>query len=239
MKSVLVLVLALLSIETATPQDTNSAPTYICPNCGASLSLTLSVVKPPVPLPLPMTNVFVVIGDSLSAPWPPLEEWTAFMPKVSSVWSNAFVLNFAVSGQRTSDAVARYPTTVHTIKLTPNQKGWVFVWLGINDLINRDDDAYENLKTLWRLAREDGFKVAAFTTTRGGAFTPETGLYQKWVDLNTRILSDPSKYDAICRPDLLFPVPVNPTYFLDGIHPTPLGAEMLAGWIANSMDGAW
>ena len=212
---------------------------------GSELDLAVTRLPDPLPStntslpdPLPSTNVIVVIGDSLSTAWPPRYEWTDFMPSVSPKWSNAVVLNFALSGQRTVDAVANYATTVHTKKLAPNEKGWAFIWLGLNDF-PYTDESYENLKSLWRMARADGYKVVAFTTTRGGAFTPENGWYQKWVEYNQRILSDPSLYDAICRPDLLFPVPVDPKYFLDGVHATPLGAQMIAAWINSSMEGNW
>jgi len=215
------------------------AQTYQCPHCGTMLNLALVASQP---VAVPVQDVVLVVGDSISALGQPVASprttWPQSMHTVSSNWSNAIVKNYAVSGLRTTEALTNLTTILENNKLKPGQKGYVFVWLGINDFPDTGV-TYNNLKAIWCQARSNGFKVAAFTITRGGGFTPENGWYQKWDALNNQILSDPSLYDALCRPDKLFPVPVDPAYFLDGIHPTPLGAQMIAKWTATNMEGHW
>jgi len=193
-------------------------------------------------VPPTQTNIIAILGDSISTDYPPRHDWVEFMPLYSTVWSNSVIHNFALSGQGSKQALSRYATTVHTVRPSqPNETGWLFAWLGITEITTNRDSSfiYDNLKQLWQLARADGFKVAAFTTTRGGGWTPENGMYQQWELVNNLILSDPTLYDALCRPDVLFPAPVDPLYFMDGIHPTPLGAHLVAQWITQNMDGHW
>jgi lysophospholipase L1-like esterase len=163
------------------------------------------------------------------------------MTNYSAVWGNSLVYNFAVSGQGSAEALSAYTDTAHTVRPSnANEKGWLFVWIGLNDVGGKTpSEIYFNLKAIWQLGRADGFSVAAFTITRGGAYTPENGLFQQWDELNSLILSDKTPYDALCRPDVLFPAPVDPLYFIDGIHPTPLGAQKIAEWIAQTMDPLW
>ena len=182
-----------------------------------------------------------MLGDSLSAPSPLRATWPGFMPAISLTWAGSEVHNYAVSGQTSGDVVVNYFETAHQVRpKTTNDTAWLLVWVGFNDLATGKTAAevYANLRLLWNLGRNDGFKVAAFTITRGGAFTEENGLFQEWQELNSLIIKE-QLYDALCRPDMLFPSPMDPLYFLDGIHPTPLGAEVIAGWIASSMANYW
>lgn len=163
------------------------------------------------------------------------------MPDLCHQWGSTPVHNFATSGYCAWQVVNNYEFTAHTVKPKPGTQAWLFCWLGINDLMigQRPEDVHFNLKRLWGASRSEGFKVAAFTITRGGGFTPQNGLLDKWATLNNLILSTPSLYDGLCRPDLLFPCPTNPQYFVDGIHPTTLGARYIAMRITCEMLHCW
>ena len=214
---------------------TNS-PYFFVDAAATNLAKRFYRVSPPY-----QTNIIAILGDSISAPYPPHHEWTEFMTNYSPVWSDSIVHNFAMVGQGIDLALSRYATTVHAVRpLHANERGWLFVWLGLNDVGGKTPATiYNDLQTLWQMARADGFNVAAFTITRGGAYTPENGLYQQWDALNSLILSDQTQYNALCRPDILFPAPVDPLYFIDGVNPTPLGAQKIAEWIAQTMDPIW
>lgn len=180
-------------------------------------------------------GVIVILGDSMSCQGYDslgIHRWPEWMPEVSHAWTGYPLSNFAVSGVYTSFALDLYPA-VHALRPTDATPGWLFCWTGINDVTAGLADAesiYGELKVLWRAARQDRFKVVAFTLTAYDQWTPAQFAVRD--ALNRRILSDPSLYDRVIRTDLILPDPSDPQLFEDGIHPTDEGSRRIAGLIS-------
>lgn len=185
------------------------------------------------------SNILVVMGDSMSAP---LEygrnTWPYDIGEQSDIWSKGSLRNYCLPGNTTSQIVDQYPLTAHTVKpASASTPGYFFLYTGDMDVFLNVSAAtiYSNLKTLWKLARQDGYKVVAFAVMRVGSFTYYNGQMQLLTQLNDLILSDPSLYDYLVRADLVLPDPIDQTYFSDGTHPNEVGMQVFARAVANAL----
>lgn len=202
-------------------------------------------------------DIIVIEGDSMSnggkgSPTDPRRagDWVNYISAYVSWYASAQKFNIAASAEKVSQMLAQYPTQARPHKPAAGKKAYYIIMGGINDLGGKTDgvvgdaDAiYANLKSLWALARADGFTVVAITVT---PFYPSNSPNQQVANttneerkqLNALIVSDPSKYDLLVRADQLFastmPGPTD-QYFADRIHVNEAGAKKIAEAIANSI----
>lgn len=166
-------------------------------------------------------TVVVLEGDSLTE----LNEATTWPTtvKTDSKWSATWA-NFAVGGSTTTMMLDRY-SNVYAKK--PSGTVGVFIFNGgSNDLSfphgpDPSAEIYERLKTMWRQARADGFKVVGFTIHNGRSLISPEFAKEQFAKLNSLIRSDPSLYDALVENDKLFPDTSDSTMLYDGLHFTP------------------
>ena len=142
----------------------------------------------------------------------------------------------AASGEKLSQMITDYAAQAEARYRPASAHRNVLVILGgTNDIQNESvATAYSRLQTYWALARATGYWVVAVTLPAGnpsGSVNPYNSYRNS---LNTLILSDPSLYDAIARPDLNPNIgqdgdEANGTYFnADQLHLTTAGYTELA-----------
>ncbi len=165
-------------------------------------------------------------GDSLSND---STDWPGFIVKKNGYFGRAKQINVAKAGERTDQMLAEF-----TAEVLPNapardsDEGYFFILGGTNDLFGNKtaDQIYANLKEEWKLARNAKFKVVAFTVMPSTQMD-ESKEGQRQA-LNKMIVSDPSLYDYLVRPDAFFTDPSDTRYFVDGTHLNPTGSSILA-----------
>ena len=208
---------------------------------GPSLTISAGVLD--VGTVVRRQDMIALMGDSITMFSVPAgtpvgtTQWVTRMPSVSLVWDSLLRFNYAVGGYTTSQMVADYATTAHTSRpaATTSQVGYFLVWGGVNDLYANvaASTIYANLVSLWASARADGYIVIAVTPTSAAGFsTPQWTQYNSLISL---ILSDPTKYDLICRPEVVCTT-MNAPYGSDGIHPSFLGASLIAAEMTKIID---
>lgn len=123
-------------------------------------------------------------------------------------------------------------------KILDSEDAYYFIYAGTNDIAQSKSavEMYQEIKKVWSAAREDGFKVVAFTVHPLSLSHP--GIDQtkeaERIAFNDLVSSDPSLYDYLVRPDVLFDDPNDLTYYnSDGIHFNNGGREKLAEEVAN------
>lgn len=177
---------------------------------------------------------WVTEGDSLTQSWPPYA--------TSTKLTRCNLNNVSTSGNRTDQMVTDYPTQVAPLKPGPNSELCFFNLLGGTNDIHVAIPAltiYNNLKTLWAWAKADGFIVIASTVPPSVTFDSPPSRYTTWVELNNYIISDPSLYNYIVRPELneFLEDPTNTTYYYDGTHFAEPGDIVYAGLVSDAVDG--
>lgn len=176
--------------------------------------------------------IFVYEGDSLTntainGTWP------TKLAALSAFFSRGDTYNFALSSDTAALMVGEYATQAGAINLAPYGEKYYFLWAGTNDLTAGTSAAttYGYLTTMWAAARASGYKVIAFTIMPNAAHT--SGQNDARIALNSLILSDPSFYDFIVRPDVYFTNTADQVNFLStGVHLTPAGNLRLAQKVA-------
>jgi len=185
--------------------------------------------------------VISIVGDSLSCQGYEsrgIHRWPYWMAQSSPAWRDCELWNFSIPGYYTGYFVNSYEFEPHVVRPKDGQEGWLFCWLGINNVTWNTTESesnawliYADLKRIWGAARYDGYKVVAFTLTRYNRWTPFQFTIRDQV--NELILSDTSLYDILIRADLLLPDPNDIDLICDGIHPTDEGSRQIAELIAN------
>ena len=177
--------------------------------------------------------IVVIEGDSISDPASIPLNWAVQLTATASPYfGKATVSNYALGGDTANNMVGEYATQGQTKRPTNNgDEGWFFLMAGTNDIGGWSfpaADIYDDLKAIWASARADRFKVVAFTILPSGIFTPAQEAIRK--SLNTLILSDPSLYDFVIRPDIVLPDPTNATDYeqVFQLHPTADGSRRIA-----------
>lgn len=179
-------------------------------------------------------NIVVIEGDSMSNG---SNDWPGYVDAKSDLFGRATTTNVALAGDPVQNMVGEYASQAHLYRPSRNgDKGYFFLFAGGND-INAGRSAaqiYADLKSVWASARADKFKIVAFTVTKSTTF--DAGEEQVRVDLNALILSDPTLYDYIIRPDVVLTDPNDATYFVDGTHTTSTGSDVIASLVVQAMD---
>lgn len=190
----------------------------------------------------PFYHVIVVDGDSRSAEGA-TGAWSTMIQSIPPFTAAQFEI-VAASGARTWERIADYAAEVTPFAPGAGQKGLYMCYLGVNDVFQVGGvnvptvrDIYENLKTLWSNARNDGFEVVAFTLQQhsfaaAGILEAE----QRQVQLNNLILSDPSFYDFLIPLHEL--LPDETVYGIAGvgqnyIHNNTAGNQFIADNVAK------
>lgn len=91
---------------------------------------------------------------------------------------------------------------------------------------------YTNLQSIWLQFRNLNYKVVAFLTGIAGG-----GIETPVAQLDAMILSNPTLYDDLIRPDAVLPITpmadTNHLWFIDGAHPNAAGNTLIASAIAK------
>lgn len=142
---------------------------------------------------------------------------------------------WALSGDTASNMVGEYFTQAHTTAPGTNL-GFFTLLAGINDLRGGDTASHvsSNLATLWNFARQDGYRVVAFTITPDYNQDPTNQFWQEWTNLNAWIEAQSNAYDY------LVPMASNilESDLADGLHPSFAGSQKLALLASNTLFNA-
>ncbi len=184
---------------------------------------------------------WIVEGDSMSyqheGSTESLNNWPLQLYMMGH--SNRVVIhNVAYTGEAASTMVGQ---TSQWLKYRPGQFGIlasrIFVAAGVNDIYFNDtaDNAFANSMTLWRTARENGFKVTAFTIPQSLSY--EAVDLPHWTNFNALIVSNAWAYDGLVRRDLLYPKTNTVDFLADGLHFNATGYRKVADAVASSLSG--
>ena len=142
---------------------------------------------------------------------------------------------WALSGDTASNMVAEYFSQGHT-RAPGTNLGFFTLLAGINDLRAgaTASNVSSNLATLWNFARQDGYRVVAFTITPDYNQNPTNAFWQQWTNLNAWIETQTNAYDY------LVPMASNilQSDLADGLHPTFAGSQKLALLASNTLFNA-
>jgi lysophospholipase L1-like esterase len=190
-----------------------------------------------------LPTIWVYAGDSITTETaPPAGAGNTWPELLRARWGEAAqgtVVNNAVSGRTAEYILANYATLIGAHKRTnARQRAVLFLAAGTNDVqsgltggaASAGSTAsityvYNTLKSIWALARADGFEVAV-----GSLLPRETVTMTGWMNsVNALIRSDPTLYDYRMDGDKLFSASdIGGAYFSDGVHPTTAGNTLIA-----------
>jgi lysophospholipase L1-like esterase len=194
-----------------------------------------------VAVPAFLTHVsFVVDGDSIFGDYSRLGTRTISMVlSGASRWNTSRYWNYAVAGQTVVNALSDATTQIDPLftLMSGYTKRLCVVMLGINDVIGSDNAATieANIRAYHSGRRSAGFKTVGITLTKassvGGA--NET----KRQAINSGLVADPSFCDYFVNAAVLsqFSNTADPIYFVDGVHLTVVGADVLADSIVAAV----
>ncbi len=145
------------------------------------------------------------------------------------------VYNFAHDSYTTANMLGQF--TAGYFGANTSGAPVIFIcWGGVNDLDASVSpaDVYANLKSMWYQARQLGYHVVAFTSGLSGGYTTEQ------MALDALIMSDPTLYDVLIRPESVLPIrpsaDTGHVWYIDGVHPTAQGNLKLARAIDAALD---
>lgn len=177
-------------------------------------------------------RVVVIEGDSFSVTG---AKWPLYL-RDSLAFFDTTQINYAVSGEKASDMRDQYLAEPHTSKPVRGQDYWFFCYAGINDLAGASrsaDTVFASLKYLWLNARNDHYKVVAFTVIH--SLTLDAGKEAERVALNALIMGNPQLYDYVVDVAAEFDPRTQPALFVDDTHLTTAGFKMFAGVVAREL----
>jgi lysophospholipase L1-like esterase len=181
----------------------------------------------PTPKPL-IIDKYLYEGDSMTDTVQGYRfNWPAQIVKLSKSASLTPQVNVATTAETVQMMGVEYITQVHPHAPNPNQNYIFFLLAGTNDAYFGHSPAqiYSDLKTEWKQARGDGFKVVAFCLPRSTMLMRDTTN----VKVNKLIIADLSQFDYLIRTDTLLPDPTDLTLWqTDGIHPNAAGSIKIA-----------
>lgn len=181
-------------------------------------------------------------GDSLTAGSGAQGIWSVHL-MTNSTYGQKFQRRMLATGGHTIDNVVNdYPTNVapFNIEFPYCAKQYYFLQVGINSLANGDspDSMYDRLSRLWDKAKNDGYRVVAFTVTGSESLTAtQEGNRQS---LNNRIRNARGRWDILIDtanlPELVtYGSAANSTYYIDGVHYTTAGHQVVAREIIRQL----
>ena len=142
----------------------------------------------------------------------------------------------AVAGRTVATMLANYNTEILPYARNyEHQERMLILYGGVNDIFaNRTAaDIYNDLKSMWLNAKNNGFKTVAFRICESTDLTAPQEAER--VALNNLISSDKSLYDYLIYADVLFPDASDVTFFADGTHLNYVGAEYLGRNVYNTI----
>jgi len=172
--------------------------------------------------PVPLNARFVTEGDSITAAT--VEGQTSWVPLAAQMANVAgrTVDNVAVSGSTTTAMIARYATNVYPLRPVGGEVVFLATLIGPNDGAGVNPDTWlTSMEAYWTTAKSDGFTVIAITPLPYDANS-------KMLDLAGRVRAS-TVPDRVVDLGAIFAKSDNAITFLsDDLHPTALGAEMIA-----------
>lgn len=183
---------------------------------------------PPVGTPQVASFKSIVFeGDSLIVN----SDITTWTKEITARWQVASV-NLAVAGTMTDDMLARYAVSREKFPAGP---GLFILDAGTNDPRAgcNSGKTYANLKSLWKLAHDDGFRVLAFTVR---SWPLDSFCESERVALNKLIKSDATLYEGLIDVDVIFPKRTNDKLLFDGTHYTPAGNLLVAVAVQEALE---
>lgn len=178
----------------------------------------------------------IIEGDSWSSKTTPAIKWPYWLDDSSKYFATAPVINYAKPGDNVAWMLQQYDTSVHLYRPTKRTDDyWLFVYAGINDLLGLHrpaDTIYSNLKKIWAKARNDGYKVVAFTVCYSGYLIPSQ--VPEWEKYNQLIKSNPLLYTKCIDMAAIFDPRTTPQWFTDPTHLNWDGHREFAGVVAKA-----
>lgn len=179
---------------------------------------------------------FVFEGDSLSVDTDLLHYPSVVMAgRYASGKGTAYKL--AVSGSTLADLIARYNAGAKTYRpaAVNASQGWLFVWIGANDYATANPSLWlADWKNYLTQARNDGFKIVAFTVMRRNDVSENVD----WVRnaMNDGIRAARDYYEIMIDVDTMFD-PGNTTGlgYLDGVHLNSAGQKHLGYIVTDAL----
>lgn len=168
-----------------------------------------------------LTYRFVYEGDSITYF---ASSYANLLPLTDGFFGRGINNNVANNGATTTDIINGYATNITPLKPAKDSDDfYLFLMAGINDLQGGSTalSTYNNLKAIWNQSRQDGFKLIASTVTpANNTWLNTQAKRNNWTELNNYILSDPTLYDYLIRPDLVASNSSDILQYSDGLHPT-------------------
>jgi lysophospholipase L1-like esterase len=183
----------------------------------------------------------VVEGDSISYGYNVAENRTfGWVPQCAKLGANPKFVNLAYSGQKMSQMLSRASSSVdwHYAANAQYSERVACVWGGTNDLSASEVTA-EQLQTMWTnwcTGRQTaGYDVAVFTVLpsvfiTGGNESARVAA-NTWLRANWSSIAD---YFVDVDSIAALQNTANTDYYLDGLHPTALGYQLIADAAADA-----
>lgn len=192
-------------------------------------------------LPFRLSTRCVFSGDSLTAGTALVPfSYVVFFTNYFLPYDNVTLLtNVGYGGRTASNALAFYNSEVHPWAPSGGTNGLLCFWAGWNDINNLGygvTASYGFISNYWRLAKQDGFTLVAFTIPYS-TYLIGNGHEPERQELNRMIRSSASRYDYLVDVDALIP---NPDYDKDPtehIHYMTNGCIAIAAELSRVLSG--
>lgn len=182
-------------------------------------------------------------GDSLTVGIGATDRWPHYVTNFAGVSAYVGAYNMAAtSGDLATNFANQYNSQIYPYRPANYTNAWLFVWGGVNDIGSSGlgptvpvDTIYQALSNYWRTARNDGFKIYAFTITDRSQYHSSASLKAAQTNLNNLIIASSNLWDLIYRGDLAFPDSADTNYYSDGLHLTSLGYQTIGAEVASKL----
>lgn len=160
-------------------------------------------------------------GDSLTLLFSNQPYYPTYFTNIAEV--RPFIGIFTNAGQNGDYVVnmaSTYTSQIHPYAPVTPTNGVFFIWGGINDVNNPSyatNDIYAALTNEWWNARQDGFKVIAFTITDRSEFHTYPDRLARRDAMNGYIVAASNLWDSLYRADQKFPDCNDTTYYTNDL----------------------
>jgi lysophospholipase L1-like esterase len=173
-------------------------------------------------------------GDSITAGYGlnPGEDWPSVLQTLPAFKDKGQFINSSFSGSSVASLVSRYSTSVQPYKPVNGSRSILMVMVGTNDIARDGNNAvstFNALNNYLETAKADGFEIWLFTLIdRSDSMTS-----QKQQDYQTynKLIRQSVVWDKLIDVAPLLPDATDSVFFLDGRHPTALGARKIAEYV--------